>query len=372
MYHAFVRPLLFRLDPERVHHLTMAACSTAGRVQPARRLVEHLFASAPDPRLMTSVGGVRFPNPVGLGAGYDKNAEGIDVLARLGFGYLDIGSVSLLPSAGNTVRPRLHRLPADEALMVNYGVPSDGSAAVARRLAGAPHRVPVGITVVETNTGRPGEASAVIDELTACVKPFLGLVDLLFISAACPNSAGAAQPFSDFDNLQRLFESLSRYPDLPPVFLKIRAREDEIERIVEIASMFPFVKGFRPELGAPKPYTTLRTPRAELERMPGTATGPLLHPLLLERIRMWYGRIDPTRHALIANGGIRSGADAYAAIRAGASLVGLVTALVYEGPGLARRINAQLAALLARDGFANVAGAVGADHPRLAHHSVGV
>ena len=372
MYRAVIRPLLFRLDPEHVHHATMVACAAAGRVGPVRTLVERRFGTPADPRLATTVGGVRFPNPVGLGAGYDKDARGLELLSRLGFGYLDVGSVSLEPSAGNSVRPRLHRLADDEALMVNYGVPSDGAVAVARRFASAAHRVPLAVTIVETNTGRPAEANAVIAELTACARPFLGLVDLLFISAACPNSTGAAQPFSNVENVRRLFESLGRYADLPPVFLKIRATGDEIDRIVEIAAAFPFVRGFRPEIAAPQPYTGLRTPRETLARMPGTATGPLFHPLLLERIRDWYARIDPTRHALIANGGIRSGADAYAAIRAGASLVGLVTAIVYHGPGLARRINTELAALLARDGFANVADAVGADHPRLAPIPAGV
>ena len=361
MYRAIIRPLLFRLDPERVHHLTMAASAWAGRIGPVASLIERGFGTPDDPRLATTVAGIRFPNPLGLGAGYDKNADGIDLLARLGFGYLDIGSVSRDPSAGNALRPRLHRLPADDALVVNYGVPSDGADAVARRFALAPRRVPLAVTIVETNRGRSGDAADVIAELVQCARPFLRHADLLFVSAACPNSSGAAQPFADVDNLQRLFEALGRLPDLPPVFLKIVARTEEIEPIVRAADAFPFVRGFRPDVAAPKPYAGLRTPRTTLDGLAGTVTGPLLHPVVLESIRAWYARIDPARFALIANGGIRSGADAYAAIRAGASLVGLVTALVYHGPGLARRINRELAALLARDGFAGVADAVGAD-----------
>jgi len=186
----------------------------------------------------------------------------------------------------------------------------------------------------------------------------------LSISAFCPNETSGSRPFADLGNLRRLFEALGRIPDLPPVILKIKAYGEQIDRIIEVATAFPFVRGFLPSVAPAKPYAGLRTPAAEFEHLPGTATGPYSKPYLLRDMHEWYSRIDPTRHILIANGGIRSGADAYAAIRAGASLVGLVTALVYQGPGLARRINRELAALLARDGFASVADAVGVDAPQ--------
>ena len=364
LYRAAVRPLLFRIDPERVHHLTTVACQVAGRVPPALGLIEKLFGSAPDPRLETAALGIRFANPVGLSAGYDKSGKTPAVLSRLGFGYIDIGSVSRWPSEGNAPRPRLFRLPVDDGLVVNYGVPSDGAAAVARRLARKPSRVPIGVTLVETNSGKASAASDVIAEIAAAFEPFRGSIDILFISAFCPNETTGARPFADLDNLRLLFEALGRMPDLPPVVLKIKAHGERIDRIIEIATPFPFVKGFLPSVAPARPYVGLRTPAAELERMPGTATGPYSQPYLLQDMRDWYARIDPARHIVIANGGIRSGADAYAAIRAGASLVGLVTALVYQGPGIARRINRELSALLQRDGFANVADAVGADVPQ--------
>jgi dihydroorotate dehydrogenase (fumarate)/dihydroorotate dehydrogenase len=362
MYRSVVRPLLFNLDPERVHHLTMDACRIAERSSLALGAVQQLFGSAPDPRLVTTVAGVHFKNPVGLSAGYDKNGAAAAVLSRMGFGYLDIGSVSNVPSTGNAARPRLWRLPSDDALMVFYGVPNDGAAVVASRLAARPSHVPIGVTLVETNTGRPSVPEHVIDELADAAAPFLGSIDMLFISAACPNETSGNRPFSDFGNLERLFEKLGRYPNLPPVFLKIKASVDEIDRLVEIARPFPFIKGFQPSVGPPRPYVGLYTPDAEIERLPGSATGPFLKPYLRASLTEWYARIDRTRHVLIANGGICSGADAYAAIRAGASLVGFVTALIYHGPGLARRINRELAELLKRDGFAHVNDAVGADH----------
>jgi dihydroorotate dehydrogenase len=244
--------------------------------------------------------------------------------------------------------------------MVHYGVPSDGAAVVAARFAQRPSRVPLGVTVVETNTGAPNAAPAVIAEIVEAIGRFRESADMIFISAACPNETSGAKPFADLDNLRRLFEAIARYPVLPPTFLKIKAEPDQIERIVEIATPFPFLKGFLPSVAPPRPYAGLNTPAAMLERMPGTATGPYSKPYLLSALEHWSARIDPRRHVLIANGGIWNGRDAYDAIRAGASLVGLVTALVYEGPGVVRRINAELSALLRRDGFTNVAAAVGA------------
>jgi dihydroorotate dehydrogenase (fumarate)/dihydroorotate dehydrogenase len=353
--------LLFRIDPERVHHLTTLACQVAGRMPPVLGMIERQFGAPPDPRLETTVLGVRFANPVGLSAGYDKTGKTPAVLSRMGFGYLDIGSVSRWPSPGNAGRPRLFRLPADDMLVVNYGVPSDGAEAVAQRLARKPSRVPIGVTLVETNTGKPSAPGEVIAEIAAAFEPFRGLVDVLFISAYCPNETSGARPFADPGNLRRLFEALGRIPDLPPVVLKIKAYGEQIDRVVEAAAPFPFVRGFLPSVAPARPYAGLRTPAAAFDAMPGTATGPYSKPYLLDDVREWYTRIDRARHIVIANGGIRSGADAYAAIRAGASLVGLVTALVYQGPGIARRINRELSALLQRDGFAHVADAVGVD-----------
>ena len=347
-----------------MHHLTTVACQIAARLPPVLTGIEALFGTTPDPRLETTVLGIRFSNPVGLSAGYDKTGKTPAVLSRIGFGYVDIGSVSRWPSPGNAGRPRLFRLPADDVLVVNYGVPSDGAQAVARRLARRPSRVPIGVTLVETNTGKPSDASKVIAEIAAAFEPFRGSVDILFISAFCPNETSGSRPFADLDNLARLFEALSRIPDLPPVVLKIKAYGEQIDRIVEIAKPFPFVRGFLPSVAPAKPYVGLKTPAAEFENLPGTATGPYSKPHLLKDMREWYARLDPSRFIIIANGGIRSGADAYDAIRNGASLVGLVTALVYQGPGIARRINRELAALLKRDGFANVAAAVGVDVPQ--------
>lgn len=130
LYRRCVRPILFGFDPERVHQATLRACQVAAHADFFLQGLRSVFGHK-DARLRVSVAGIEFPNPMGLGAGFDKNARGVEVLAALGFGFLELGSVSAHPSEGNRVRPRLFRLPADEALMVFYGVPNEGAEAVA-------------------------------------------------------------------------------------------------------------------------------------------------------------------------------------------------------------------------------------------------
>src|SRR5215217_4551975 len=145
----FVRPVLFRLDPERAHDLTVRAGELASRSRIACRALAALDF---DPRLAVEVAGIRFPSPLGLAAGFDKSARAVPLLSVLGFGHVEVGSVSMDPSAGNP-RPRLFRLPGERAIAVAYGVPNDGAERVAARLAGQRAAVPLGVNVVSTNRG---------------------------------------------------------------------------------------------------------------------------------------------------------------------------------------------------------------------------
>ena len=354
-----VRPLVFRLDPERAHHLTMQACAVLGRIPAARAAAERRWGAPRDARLATKVAGIAFPNPVGLGAGYDKSGEGVALLSRMGFGFIEIGSVSRRPSHGNPVRPRVFRLPDDEAVIVNYGVPNDGADVVARRLAHATSAVPCGANIVETNTGRAEEPAAVIAELAEAAAILAPIVPFLVISAECANAPGV-HPIARLENLKRLLDAIAATGPLPPVFIKIRVPVDAMESVVRVTDGYPFVRGFRVNTISPRPYEGLKTPRAAWEKMTGSLSSPLLgFPAMLQAVGDWYERCDPARYALIASGGIRTGAEAYAALRAGASLVQCVTALIFQGPSLARRINKELLALLRADCVDNVASIIG-------------
>jgi dihydroorotate dehydrogenase len=354
-----LKPILFRFDPEQAHHFAMRASAAAGGIPAVRAFAQRRWGAPQDPRLVTGVAGITFPNPVGLGAGYDKSGEGIALMSRMGFGFLEIGSVSRWPSAGNPARPRVFRLPADEAVIVNYGVPNDGAEIVAERVARADSAVPLGVNIVETNTGRPADPAEVIDELAAAAATFAPLARFLAISAECANAPGV-HPIARMENLRRLLEAIGATGNLPPVFIKIRVPFDAIESVLRVTDDFAFVRGFRVNTVQARPYVGLNTPRATWEAMTGSLSSPLLGlPAMLESVREWYVCADPARYALIASGGIRSGCDAYAALKAGASLVQFVTALIFQGPSLARRINEELLALLKADGIGNVAQIVG-------------
>jgi len=360
-YRQLVRPLLFRLEPERAHDLAIGACRALGASAAGRAATAQMFGPPDDPRLRTTVAGIAFPSPVGLGAGWDKSASAVDVLTRMGFGSVEIGSVSRWASSGNPIRPRAFRLPDDAALIINYGVPNDGSDVVARRLAAAHPAVPLGVNIVETNTGSVRPEDEVIPELAACAAALAPHAAFLVVSAECANAPGA-HPFARIENLRRLLDALAPIAQLPPVFIKIRVPADTIADIVRVTDAYPFVRGFRVNTIAARPYAGLRTPRERWETMKGSLSSPALgFPAMLQAVRDWYVRCDPARYALLASGGIRSGSDAYTALRNGASLVQFVTALVYEGPALARRINRELAALLAADGFAAADAVVGID-----------
>ena len=360
-YQRFVRPLLFRCDPERIHEQTLALGERVGSSAAGRHLLSSLFAFA-DARLTTQVGGLRFANPLGMAAGFDKNGRVIQALAAMGFGFVEVGSVSAHPSAGNP-RPRLFRLPLDEAIVVNYGVPNDGAAVVADRVSQRPTAVPLGINLVETNTGQAIAPDAVVAELAAALVPFVGRADYIAFNLNCPNTTGGVSPFTGGNHLRDLLRECAAIDDLPPIFLKLTAHTDpaRLDWMLESVDPFAFVKGFIFNLPPGTNYP-LKSPAHLLASLPGTLCGRPVQSLIDETVRFWYGRIDRQRHSIIGVGGISSARDAYRKIRLGASLVQLYSALVFKGPGIVRQINAGLAHLLERDGFARVEDAVGIDN----------
>ena len=359
-YTRCLRPVLFRCDPEWIHNRTLGLGQLAGASKWGRRVLEKIFVYE-DARLATEVADLHFPNPVGMAAGFDKSGRMIQALACLGFGFVEIGSISAHASSGNA-RPRLFRLPLDEAIVVNYGVPNDGAPVVAQRIAQRPTQVPLGVNLVETNTGRPLEPEGVIAEFVEAVRPFTRRADYISLNLNCPNTTGGSSPFDDAANLQALMQEYASIDGLPPIFLKFTAHADpeRTERLLEAVDPFAFVRGFIFNLPPGKAYA-LKSPLALVDAMPGTLCGRPVQAMIDASLRAWYGRMDRRRYRLIGVGGIASAEDAYTKIRLGASLVQLYTALVYRGPGLVRRINEGLVHLLERDGFSHVSEAVGVD-----------
>ena len=359
IYTRLVRPLLFRADPERVHDGVLRASELVGRSRPVCRAIARRTAAS-DPRLAVEVAGLRFRSPLGLAAGFDKSARAVPLLAALGFGHVEVGSISADPSSGNP-RPRLFRLPFERAIVVHYGVPNDGAERVAERLASPRPDVPLGINVVSTNRGASSAVepdAAVIGDYVDSVRRLQRLGDYVCLNLSCPNTRDGQGFFADRARLRALLDELGALGVERPLFIKVApfAGERDLESFLEAVDPAPFVSGFSVNLPPGKPAGL-----SGADGMPGAVSGPPSAAAAERTVAELYRLIDPERYSLIGSGGIFTAADAYRMIRLGASLVQVYTALVYEGPGVVRRITDGLGELVARDGLRSVADAVGVD-----------
>src|SRR5215211_2212027 len=225
LYEDAVRPLLFRLDPERAHELTLRASELSGRSTISRRVARRAL-SVRDPRLRTSLAGIALENPLGLAAGFDKNGRALGMLGAMGFGHVEIGSVSALPSDGNP-RPRRFRIPQDGGIVVSYGVPNEGAAAVRRRLDAYRPPVAVGVNLVKTNDpSRPAVAPDVYEDYAASFALLQDRADYVALNLSCPNSAADRDFFDDLPRIDALLARLAMCDPRVPVFLKLKPTRD--------------------------------------------------------------------------------------------------------------------------------------------------
>lgn len=359
-YRTLLRPLLFRLDAETAHHAAIAA---GALLSPLAPLIQSVLR-VEDPRLQTTVAGLDFANPLGLAAGFDKSGSAIRVLGALSFGHVEIGSVSLDPSMGNP-KPRLWRLPEDEAIAVHYGLPNDGARIVAERVAATKRLTPLGINIVKTNRGPgapPETREEIIAEYAEAARLLAPLADYLMLNLSCPNTEDGRDFFADAQRLRDFLQSFAALRLPLPVFLKLSplGGAEAIERVLAAAEPHRFIAGFMFNLAPVKPEG-LRTPETIWRGLPGAISGPPSAPLADRCLSEMYRRMDRKRYALLYAGGVRTAEEAYAKLKAGASLVQLYTALIYEGPGVVNRILRGLLRLMDRDGVKRIAEVIGAD-----------
>lgn len=340
------RPLLHRLKPETAHDLTLWALKAglAGRA-----------AAKDDPCLATSVWGLDFPNPVGLSAGFDKNAEAIGPMLDLGLGFVEIGSVTPRPQPGNP-KPRIFRLPEDRAVINRLGFNNQGLVAAADRLRIWRETRRPGIVGVNLGKNKDqADAPADYAEGARRLGPF---ADYLVINVSSPNTPGL-RALQQREELEAILAAVREAAaQLPPLALKIAPdlSPEDLEAVCEVAAAQKLDGLVVGNTTISRPETLRSAHKAET----GGLSGQPLFELSTEMLRRAY-RLTEGRLPLIGTGGVASGEQAYAKIRAGAALVQLYTGLVYEGPGLIGRIKRELAELLARDGFAAVGEAVGTD-----------
>ncbi len=365
MYH-FLRPLLFWLTPERAHATSLWAA------QAAQRTVLPLVASRyqfEDERLKQRLWGDTFPNPVGLAAGADKNARAVPFWEAVGFGFVEVGSVSAQPAPGNPT-PRAFRLPEDQALVNRLGLNNDGAEAVAARLErGRSERArPLGINLAKTHDPDiMGDAA--LEDFRTSFRQLVGQADYVTLNVSCPNTPDGGT-FEDPAALNTLLDAITAEQKAPglavPILIKLSPPlsdrvlfDTRLEEILAVAADHD-VDGFVATNTA-SDRKGVQTSGDRLEEIgAGGLSGPPLEARATRLVQYLYRATDG-EIPIIGVGGVCDAESAYTKIRAGASLVQLYTALVYEGPGLVQRIKEGLVARLSDDGYASVENVVGVD-----------
>jgi dihydroorotate dehydrogenase len=360
-----LRPLLFLLDAERAHHVITALFRLLMRIPVVGAWIARRNRVR-DPRLAQRVWGLAFESPVGLAAGFDKNARLYRAMAGLGFGLVEVGTVTARPQPGNP-RPRLFRLPADRALLNRFGFNNDGAQAVAERLAAGRSPVPLGV-----NLGRSKVVSneeAVADYLES-LEAVWSHADWITVNVSSPNTP-ELRALQAREHLAPLLRALrERLAALavaagrrgpPPLLVKIAPDLD-----ADSAALDDLCATLREERidGVICGNTTLArapllTPAVEVEGFgAGGLSGPPLHARMCRLVRWLRERLGP-EVPIVASGGIEDAETAWQAIEAGASLIQLYTGLIYKGPGLVREIHRGLCARLEARGLSSLAEAVG-------------
>jgi dihydroorotate dehydrogenase len=358
---ALYRPLLrlmFLLPPERAHRAAFAAMRLATCFGPTRATLTALLGVR-DPILRNTVFGVEFPGPLGLAAGFDKDAAGVDVWGPLGFGFAEVGTVTARAQPGNP-GPRLFRLPADRALLNRMGFNNHGAGnAAARLLRRRRPGVPIGANIGKTKAVEPELAVADYTESAHLLGP---LSDFVVVNVSSPNTPG----LRDLQAVAALRPLLRAVLDAvqAPVLVKIAPdlSDPDIDAVADLAVELGLA-------GIVATNTTIRrdglaTDAAEVAAMgAGGVSGPPVAERSLEVLRRLHARVGD-RVALVSVGGIETAEQAWQRIRAGASLVQGYTGFIYGGPFWAKRIQRGIASKLREGGYRNIAEAVGADHAR--------
>lgn len=357
MLYQLVKPFFFSQDPEHIHEQVMKGLIAVSKV-PALQTALEPFTVFEDPRLKIERFGLKFPNPIGLAAGFDKNALAVRAWPALGFGFLEVGTITALAQPGNE-RPRLFRLPEDLALINRMGFNNDGADAVAERLQGLnlaqqPLKIPLGINVGKSKVTELEQAP---EDYRASMTKLSLYADYFVVNVSSPNTPGLRQ-LQDRDKLAELL-AVATDPAVcagKPVLLKIAPdlTNTQIDEVIDLTRSYPLA-------GLILTNTTIS--RDGLKNDPqqtGGLSGKPLTARAFEVLKYVRGAVGKTL-PLVSVGGIFTPDEAYWRLRAGASLLQVYTSFIYEGPQLAANLNRGILDRLKADGFVRLEDAIGVD-----------
>jgi dihydroorotate dehydrogenase len=346
--YSLAKPLLFRLPPETAHGAGHKVLQAVQSTPLLSAVASHYRVE--DHRLETTAFGQEFPNPVGLAAGFDKNAEIPNAVGALGFGFVEVGGVTAESQDGNS-RPRMFRLSEDDGLINRMGLNNHGAQTVGKRLAETDVDVPVGVNIAKSEHVSAEDAPADYCQTYAEVADG---GDFFVVNISCPNSQG----FEDLQNRDSMAAILGALRDegAAPLLVKLSPElpEPAVDDALAIVEEFDLEGIVATNTTTERP-ASLRSPN-RIEQ--GGLSGKPIESEATEMVRYVASRTDVP---VVGVGGVSTADDAYRKIRAGASVVQLYTGFIYRGPSIAREINRGLIELLDRDGFESVEDAVGAD-----------
>lgn len=364
VYSWALRPLLFLLPPDAAHGLALAALGPVEHLAPLRAMTRAVFALPHDDRIMVRAMGLEFPSPIGLAAGFDKNAIRARALAALGFGHVELGTVTAVAQQANP-RPNLLRLPADRALVNRLGFPNEGAARVGARLRRVRGRVgvPVGMSIGKSRAVAVEDLDAVVADYLASFAAVRSAADFVVVNVSSPNTAGL-RSMQARDQAQRLLSALARENESaapgragPAVPLLVKIAPDLDDAGLEDVLAAAHDSGFA---GVVATNTTvarqgLATGARRVERVgAGGLSGPPLRGRAIEIVRRARARLGPNA-TVVGVGGIENAEHAMAFVRAGADLVQMYTGFVYAGPAAPGRIARDLVRIVEREGAQSIA-----------------
>jgi dihydroorotate dehydrogenase len=359
VYAYVLKPIFFLNDPEFVHDRMTGFGRTLGKTKITQKIVSGLFGFE-HPMLEQDVLGIHFRNPIGLSAGFDKNAELTEILPSVGFGFAEIGSITGEPCAGNA-KPRLWRLKKSKSLMVYYGLMNDGCEAIAQRLANKTHGIPFGMSIAMTNCIDNLNIKRAVFDYAKAFRVMEKMGEYVTVNISCPNTHGG-QPFVEPHKLDYLLDILDEIPTTKPVFVKLSP--DMSPR--ELDTLLDVLKKHRVHGIICTNLTKNRSNKHIKDNFvpeKGGMSGKVVQDMS-DRMLAHIFRREGKRFVLVGCGGVFTAEDAYKKIKLGASLVQMITGMIFEGPQVISEINRGLVELLQRDGYTTITQAIGVDNKK--------
>ncbi|HZJ34605.1 MAG TPA: quinone-dependent dihydroorotate dehydrogenase [Candidatus Angelobacter sp.] len=363
-YKYIAKPVLFLMTPDYTHSSMITVGSAIGKVAFVRLLMKLASKRPRDTRLIQKYHGVEFDSPVGLSAGLDKNGEIIPMIANLGFGFTEVGSVTAKQCKGNP-RPWFYRLPKTQSLVVYAGLGNQGSATIIKRIHQYPqkaiHNFPIILSVAKTNSCEVVDIKTGIADYVTTVKraknePRIKMIEL---NISCPNTFGG-EPFTTPSRLERLLKAVDTVGTRQPIYIKmpVDLPWDAFRALLDVIVRHRVVGVTIANLA--KDRTKVELKDVLPDSVQGNLSGKPTWKLCNELIRQTYLAYGD-KLTIIGVGGIFTAEDAYTKIRLGASLIEVITGVIYGGPQIAIEINDGLVSLLERDGYTNISQAIGVD-----------